>query len=191
MALSAAAIGALAGVLGAFVTAREQRRLDLLRFGHERRTAAEKEKRLAMAELARTLSAVLQAMNWFTWEADNRPQRVTPEWIDRYDADMKRLLPELMAAISVVAALSERAYRAFDPLVSEAFDLDVRIGTAASGLTGEPERATRAIGDLKAPAYALFRRLRETLATEMGRDGADLDGRAAPWRDLDAAPARD
>jgi hypothetical protein len=138
LALSAAAIGAGAGLLGAFITAREQRRLDVFRFGHERRTDAEKEKRLAVADLARILSAVLQTMNWFTWEADNRPFRVTPEWVDRYDAEMKTLLPDLMASISVVAALSERTYRAFDPLVSEAFELDAQIW---QGRVEPPRRA--------------------------------------------------
>jgi hypothetical protein len=184
LALSAAAIGAGAGLLGAFITAREQRRLDVFRFGHERRTDAEKEKRLAVADLARILSAVLQTMSWFTWEADNRPFRVTPAWVDRYDAEMKTLLPDLMASISVVAALSERTYRAFDPLVSEAFDLDAQIGKAASSLRDELDLTREEVGELKDPAFSLFRRFRETLATEMGHHGTDLGNETASSRDV-------
>jgi hypothetical protein len=183
VALSAAAIGAAAGLLGAFIAAREQRQLDVLRFRHERRTDAEKEKRLAVADLARALSAVLQTMNWFTWDADNRPLRVTPEWVDRYDSEMKRLLPDLMASIAVVAALSERTYLAFDPLVSQALELDAQIGKAASSIHDEPDRTRETVGDLKDPAFSLFRRFRDTLATEMGRHGTDVDDERASWRD--------
>jgi hypothetical protein len=171
VALGAAAIGATAGLLGAFISARQQRRLDEVRFLQERRAEDNKNERLAVAELARALSRVLQTMNWFTWEADNRPSRVTVEWVDQYDADMKTLLPDLMGAIAIVAALSEPIYRAFDPLVSEAFDLDARIGKAASNLATDAAATRDQIGSLKEPAFTLFRRFREQLAVVMGHHG--------------------
>jgi hypothetical protein len=168
VALGAATIGAVAGLSGAFITARQQRRLDELRFLHVRRADDEKERRLAVAELARSLSVVLHTMSWFTWEADNRPTRTTPAALEAYDGAMKAALPDLMAAISVVAALSNRAYRQFDPLVTKAFDLDGQIGKAASRLAEDPDRARQTIGEFKVAAFSLFRQFRDTLAAAMG-----------------------
>lgn len=139
VALSGAAIGSVMGLLGAFITARQQQRLEALKFTAERRAEAETQRRLAIADLARSLSRVIQLMSWFTWEAEHRPLRVSPEWVDRYDSEMKPLLPELMSAVSIVAALSEPTYRVFDPLVTKAIKLDGQIGTAASTLSDDPD----------------------------------------------------
>jgi hypothetical protein len=73
VALGAAAIGAAAGLTGALIQARRQRQVETLKLEAMRQADSEKERRLAVAELARALSHALQTMNWFTWEADNRP----------------------------------------------------------------------------------------------------------------------
>ena len=172
VALGAALIGATAGLGGAYVQGRQQRRLDEVRLAEQRRVARDERERLAVADLARSLSRVLQLMNWFTWEAEHRPARVNQEWVDRYDAEMKALLPEVMGHIATVAALSAAIFRAFDPLVSDAIDLDARIGVAASGVADDADGARAAIGMSKDPAFELFRRFRDELAHVMGRDGA-------------------
>lgn len=172
VALGAALIGASAGLLGAYVQGRQQRGLDELRLAEQRRIDRRERERLAVADLAGSLSRLLQLMNWFTWEAEHRPARVTPEWVDRYDEEMKALLPVAMGHIAAVAALSAPIFRAFDPLVSDAIDLDARIGVAASGVPDDPEVARRAIGEFKDPAFALFRRFRDELAHVMGREDA-------------------
>ena len=63
VALTGAAIGSVTGLLGAFITARQQQRLEALKFTAERRSEAETQRRLAIADLARTLSRVIQLMS--------------------------------------------------------------------------------------------------------------------------------
>ncbi len=172
VALSGAAIGSVTGLLGAFITARQQQRLEALKFTAERRAEAETQRRLAIADLARTLSRVIQLMSWFTWEAEHRPLRISSEWVDRYDSEMKPLLPELMSAVSIVAALSEPTYRVFDPLVTKAFKLDGQIGTAASTLGDDPDGTRTKIAEMLGPVNSLFDEFRETLARVMGGEAA-------------------
>ncbi len=171
VALGAAAIGATTGLLGALITARHQLKLNALKFIEERRSEDEKQKRLAVADLARALSRAIQAMSWFTWQAQHRPERVTPAQVDQYDAEMKVLLPDVMSAVSIVAALTERTFRAFDPLVTKAFELDGAIGVATSDVRGDPQRTAANIAPLLTSVNALFDEFRETLALVMGQEG--------------------
>ena len=146
----------------------------------ERRAEDEKQERLAIADLARALTRVIQLMSWFTWEAEFRPSRVGSEWVDRHDAEMKPLLPDLMSAVSIVAALSEPTYRAFDPLVTRAFELDAEIGAAAFTLAEDREVTRAKIAVLRGPVNALFDQFREMLAVVMGYGDGPAQDRTAP-----------
>lgn len=81
---------------------------------------------------------------------------MSSEWVDRYDNEMKLLLPELMSAVSTVAALSEPTYRVFDPLVTKAFKLDGQTGTAASTLSDNPDRTKTKISEMLGRVNSLF-----------------------------------
>ena len=170
VALAAAAIGATTGLLGAFVTGRQQQRLESLRLSAERQAEEEKQTRLAVADLARTLSHVIQVTSWFAWEAEYRPYRVSTDWVDAHDTEMKELLPELTSALSIVAAVSQPAYRAFEPLASEAFKLDGAIGAAASTLVEDPDGTRLRIAEFNNTVNELMDRVNDRLAEVMGRE---------------------
>jgi hypothetical protein len=166
--LVAATIGAAAGLIASYITARQQKQLDIHRLTAELAAEREREVRLAVGEFAAVLSRAIQVISWFTWQAAHRVAVVSPAWMDAYDSEMRNQLPLVMAALSRVAALSPPAFQGFNPLVVEMFDIDASVGRAGSAIIDEPEAARARIAEFDDTTDRLFERFQNALATWAG-----------------------
>ena len=163
--LVAAVIGAAAGLIASYITARQQRQLEVQRLDAQLDAERDREVRLAVGEFATEMSRVLQMLSWFTWQAALRPAVVGVSWVDAYDAEMKSQQPLVMASLSKLAALNPAAYARFEPLVSEMFDADARVARAGSVIDTEPEVARAQIAKYDESTDDLFKRFQRELAS--------------------------
>jgi hypothetical protein len=163
--LVAAVIGAAAGLIASYITARQQRLLEVHRLEAQLDAERDREVRLAVGEFSTEMSRVLQTLSWFTWQAANRRAVVNPTWVDAYDAEMRTQQPPVMAALSKLAALSPAAYARFEPLVSEMFEVDAQVASAGSVIDTEPNVARAQIAEYDTPADDLFKRFQRELAS--------------------------
>jgi hypothetical protein len=166
--LIAATIGAAAGLIASYITARQQKQLEVHRITAELATEREREVRLAVGEFAAVLSRAIQVISWFTWQAAHRETVVSSAWVDAYDSEMREHLPLVMAALSRVAALSPAAFQSFNPLVVEMFDIDASVGRAGSAIDEAPDVARAGIAVFDQTTDDLFARFQNALAAWAG-----------------------
>ena len=89
MGLVAATIGAAAGLIASYITARQQKQLEVHRITAELAAEREREVRLVVGEFAAVLSRAIQVISWFTWQAAHRETVVSSAWVDAYDSEMR------------------------------------------------------------------------------------------------------
>jgi hypothetical protein len=163
--LLGAAIGALAGVVGATLTTWQQNRAE-----RERRRAAQldefvKAQRQALLHLAELVAIGSQAMLWAAWAASTKSGPEVRQEIDTYEARMRELLPKLLAAQAEAGSISDDAYKRVNPLVDQLTVLDTRIGTAASKLDDDEDEARTQIAATKGYALSLMSRTLDEIRT--------------------------
>jgi hypothetical protein len=163
--LLAAVIGAAAGLIASYITARQQRQLEVQRLDAQLDAERDREIRLAVSEFSAEMSRVLQTLSWFTWQAAHRAAVVSSGWVDAFDAEMKTQQPLVMAALSRLAALSPAAYARFEPLVSEMFEVDAQVARAGSGIDTGRDVARAQIAEYDEPTDDLFKRFQRELAS--------------------------
>ncbi len=143
--LIGAGIGGLVGLIGAVLNSRQQQSLEDQRWRRARQEAVLQELKVEMAGFARTLAAVLHAMEWLTWIAREHPERITGERLMAYHGELNRLWPELTGASIVIAALNQDVYRNLAVLIEKLRQLDLQIGEAALVYEDSPDTCSRAL----------------------------------------------
>ena len=140
--LLAAAIAATAALSNTVITTWRQSRLEERRWDRarkdeqgkwqqQRQDEANASLRSAIASLAQQLATCVQTVAWFTWKAGHAPDSLTPEEIEKYNTDMKALLPTLVSGHLLVVALDPKKDAAIRPLVDAAYNLDHRTALAS------------------------------------------------------------
>jgi len=168
--LVAAAIAATAALTNTVISAWRQSRLEerkwqrtrsdeLDKWKQQRQDDADASLRSAIASLGQQLAACIQAISWFTWKAEKAPDSLVPAEIEKYDVDMKALLPPLVGAHLLVVALDPTKDTAIKPLVKTAYVLDARTALAATKLVDSRKEA---LADLR-KCYADSEEFLETL----------------------------
>ncbi len=151
-------IGAAAGIVGAALTSRHQRLLEVERLRAARFDELARAERQALLELLQLLAVGTQALSWLAWSATaHAPARLREE-IATYDAQMRELLPKLLAAEAAAASLSVDAFDRIDPLVRALLTLDTQAGTAAAGFEVDADEATSRLAAIKPAAGQLSER---------------------------------
>lgn len=145
--LLGALVGATVGIGGALLTTWLQLRLDRRRTAQAREDAIGKEFAAAVQQLTIRMASALHSMCWLTWLAVNRGDRLTQSNLDAYDAELHKLLPEVLGYMSTVAALDQGVYEKLVPHVNELFTLDARIGSAGLSLDRNREAAVGELAD--------------------------------------------
>jgi hypothetical protein len=163
--LLGAFVGALAGVIGAALTAWQQNRAE-----RERRRAAQldefvKSQRQALLHLGELVAIGSQAMLWAAWAARTKSSTEVRQDIDTYETRMFELLPKLLAAQAEAGSVSDDAYQRVNPLVDQLTELDTRIGTAASRLDDNEDLARGAIAETKRDVDSLMHRTLDEIRT--------------------------
>lgn len=124
--LAGSLVGAGAALGGIYLTNRARRRDEEI-----------KENRLAVAELSRNLAAGIQAISWLTWMAKN--EALSKDHILEYTAEMKNILPGIVGARSVLAALYKPAHERMSGMVQSLYDLDASIGQLVLSFRDNPK----------------------------------------------------
>lgn len=164
-----ASVGALAAIAGGVITAWLQLRLERGRWPRAREEALAQDLRKAIQDLTTRMAAALHSMCWLTWSADVRPERITRAQIDQYDAELHKLLPEIIGGLTAVAALDPPAFLKLSPLGEEIYALDYDVGQACLTLDIEPADAARKLAVLAAKAGKLEQRLPKAVAGVVGQ----------------------
>jgi hypothetical protein len=163
-----ALVGATAGISGALLTTWLQLRLDRRRAAQTRDDSVAKAFAEAAQQLTIKMASALHSMCWLTWLAVNRGDRLTQANLDAYDAEIHKLLPEVLGYMSTVAALDSEAYEQLVPHVNELFALDGRIGQAGLHLDRDREKSIRQLADCYEPMTDFEHRLPRLVANIVG-----------------------
>src|SRR5579859_5787860 len=126
--IAPAIVGGLAGWVASFVTNLLNRRLEMEKTAHSREDARLKALRDAAGEFAASASQVVHSMAWLTWRAERAPDRLGDEWFVRYDDELHKILPQLMAAVTKIAMLDGPAYEQATMVFNDIKAMDVKIG---------------------------------------------------------------
>lgn len=128
--ISIAAIGLIAGLLGAFVAGRQQARLEEQKWRASRQDELEKEKRVAVAELIRKIVMAVQIAARLAWHARHHPTRINAEDTNNYEERIHELLPDIMSSVVMVSALDSNAHDPMYDLVRKVYNLDDKMSKA-------------------------------------------------------------
>jgi len=162
--LTGVLIGAVAGILGGYLSGWQHARLEYQKWQRTREDDTVKEISLAIAELMKKMATAAQYISWFTWEADYRPDRITKDTVDNYDLEMRGLFPEIDSALIVVSALSGKAYERLSPLVKKIYDLDLEVSRDTRMIINAPEKAIKGIASHKDVAFQLKSEIMKSVA---------------------------
>ena len=129
--LIGAAIGALSGLGGGYLTGRRQTQLEREKWLRSRKDEYEKTLRLAVAELTRKLAVGTHTIAWCTWKAKHAPTELTEEDLSIYNKEMKALFPDIVGSRVVVVALDKEVHTKMTPLILKLYSLDEQVAQAA------------------------------------------------------------
>jgi hypothetical protein len=133
--------------------------------------AREKETRLAVAGVAKGIAVAVHSMAWLTWKATFQPAHLRVEHADTYDNDMHALYPDLVGALSQVAALDGTVYRSLRPIVDEVYSLDHEVALAATPLRDESGSAAQEMAALREQVRSLEKATKDRLANIASNGG--------------------
>lgn len=129
--LIGAAIGALSGLGGGYLTGRRQSELERDKWLRARKDEHDKNIRLAVAELTKKLAAGTQEISWLTWKAKHTPDALTATDIANYNNKMAVLFPDIVSARVIVDAIDKSIHARLTPLINKLYSLDENIALAA------------------------------------------------------------
>lgn len=129
--LIGAAIGAVSGLGGGYLTGRRQAKIEREKWIRGRKDEQERTLLLAVAELTRRLAIGTHTIAWLTWIAKNTPTKLTKEDLSVYNREMKAIFPDIVGSRAVVVALNKEAHSKMSPLIDKLYSLDARVSLAA------------------------------------------------------------
>jgi|SRR3954447_9188470 len=151
---------ALLGIGSALVTGylagRRQARLDY-----------QKEARLAVAQLAKSIGVAVHMISWFTWKAKHRGSLLAKKDAEDYDNAMKEIFPDLTGSLATLAAFSPAAYTRAKDIAKEIYSLDEKVADAATGLLTQDNQAPAALAILHEEVRRLETSSKETVTKLM------------------------
>jgi hypothetical protein len=143
--LIGAAIGAISGLAGGYLTGRRQSQLERDKWFRARKDEHDKNIRLAVAELTKKLAAGTQEISWLTWKAKYTPDALTVTDIANYNNKMAVLFPDIVGARVIVDAIDKSIHARLTPLINKLYSLDENIALAAKDFGSSRERCTKAL----------------------------------------------
>jgi hypothetical protein len=138
-------------------------RLELGKWRRARDDIKMSDLRSGLQQLIFTASLAAHSMCWLTWLADSDPVRVTKDRLDQYDAEMHKLLPQLLGNLAFVASIRPATYGRFKELIDDIFIADGKIATAAIKIIpGVPGTASQ-LATLLPASQALEKKILDTV----------------------------
>jgi len=123
-------VGALAAIGGSVFTSNRQARLEKDKWQRAKEDEWEKETRLALAELTKSLATAVHAIAWCTWCAMYEPEEMHRKHFDRYDRESREIFPVIVGARVVLARLDHELHEKMTPLIKKLYRLDAELSHA-------------------------------------------------------------
>lgn len=166
--LIGAVIGAGLSLVTTLVSGWQDSKLERDRWLRVRKDQANKDLRVAVADLARRLAAGVHSIEWLTWPAKNQPDKLTAEQLDAkvrsYNQEVHGLFSELTGCLVVIAAHDRQVYEQMRALVQAFSDLDAGVAMAASRRHQSYSESIQALAGYHAEAGRYTNRLQEAVA---------------------------
>jgi hypothetical protein len=162
--ISIAAIGLIAGLLGAFVAGRQQTRFEEQKWRATRQDELEREKRTAIAELTRKIVMAVQVAARLAWHARHHPSRISVEDTNNYERRIHELLPDIMSSVVVVSALDSDVHNLMYDLVRKVYNLDDRMSKAIIIWEGSQDEGAKAMADCLEDVIPFWGELNQTVS---------------------------
>jgi len=148
------ALGVAAGSFTSVLTSWYQLRWEARRAVLTNRAEALRSGRQAMVRLTQLLMSLTQAIAWLGWSVKEKSDEELAREVELYESRSRELLPQILAAETEAASLSDEAFDEIDPLVNELLVLDTKVSTAMLRL-GTDRSATAAIAEAWTAAVKL------------------------------------
>jgi hypothetical protein len=160
VAIIGALVGAFTGILVALLTNWQQSRLEyqkwlrtredeLQRWMQAREDEVVKDLRLAIAELTKILAIGAHTMGWLTWNAKYDSANLTEEDMVDYNKRMQVLLPEIVGARILVAALDKDIHAQMGPIIERLYELDEELASRSALFKSSPQEGIKALAECK------------------------------------------
>lgn len=88
--------------------------------------------RLALAELAKSLTSCIHSITWLCWSVQHSPAAIRGN-IKAYNTEMHKQLSELMASRVILAAQDTSKYNILAPVMEKMLALDAKVGKVVAG----------------------------------------------------------
>jgi hypothetical protein len=111
--------------------------------------------RQALLQLTQLLITGTYAIAWLGWSVSVQSAEEVRREVDLYNAKIRELIPQLLAAEAAAASLSDDAFDQTDPLVNDLLLLDTNVGTASASLESNRETAAQQIADARRAAVKI------------------------------------
>ena len=102
---------------------------------------AERQKRFQsqLASAGKKLLELQHAINWYVWMAYGTPKRLTLEAMEKYDAEVRQLFPEILSELVEIAVINEDAFNELDAVYQELVTMDAQFANIVSSSTRDGE----------------------------------------------------
>jgi hypothetical protein len=140
------------------------------------------ETRKCVYALVVACQGLIHSMCWLAWHTKEKSD-ISLNFLQSYDEEAHKLLPEILAQQTVLAHLDHTLYDNSKECVDKIFSLDLGFGNATILARENPEAAVLRLRELYAEAIILSNNLSETfsqhgVATSRSIEDFGLDGRA-------------
>ena len=155
--LIGAAIGAVAGLMGAFFTSIVQSRIEEKKWRRSKQDTLSKELRLQIAEVSRKMLVAQHSMEWITWYAREGPKHLDKKMISEYNKEIHDAFPELLGALAITAALNLDIYNQLSIIADEIYGIEGRIAKALFLFDEAPEECIEKLAKYNSEATAFYK----------------------------------
>ncbi len=161
--LIAALVAAFASVFGVIYATWSQSNLEEKKWFQARQDEANKNQRLAVADLAGKMGKAVQQMEWITWMANNEPENFSVADVKTYNKEINELFSEISASHLIIAALNKSAYDKVTPLVYELYGLDTKIALSGAKYKKSKQDGLAELQNLKGAANGYAEKLQKEM----------------------------
>lgn len=174
---TAAILGAAIAAFVAFVVAlyngSRQSKLESERWLRAREDEADREFRVAVADLTRKIAQGNHRIVWLAWKARNEPASLTDDDFRMYDEQMAELFPDIVGSRVIVAALNKQVHAEISHFVNDLYSLDARVARARNLFKATPEKGRETLIEIYDETVTADARLLEKVTSVVGMGRKD------------------
>jgi hypothetical protein len=175
-ALIAAVIGFAGVIAGTYFKAKFDRDLETEKAVIARRDGLRKELQSLVSQLAVQFSTAVHAMHWVTWFVKEQPSTLTQNRLDKYNDEMRAVLPQIMGTEFAIAIMDEQVGKSVREAVEALYKLDGEIASLGPKFPAEQAKVQQGLIEYWENVHALEERFKTKLRGTLVRKGVAIAG---------------